>query len=32
VQETPVAKIPIPDFITIAAAGIGILWVGRKRE
>jgi len=32
VQETLVAKIPLSDIIGIAAAGIGILWVGRERE
>jgi len=31
VQETSVAKIPLPVFITIAAGGIGSLLAGRKR-
>ena len=30
VQETSVAKIPLPDFITLAAGGIGFLLAGRK--
>jgi hypothetical protein len=31
-ETTPVAKIPLPDIIGIAAAGIGILWTGRVRK
>jgi hypothetical protein len=31
-ETTPMQEIPLPAIIGIAAAGIGILWTGRKRE
>jgi len=32
VPTTPVQKIPLPDGVGIAAAGIGLLWASRVRE